>query len=76
MPRPRREDYEGAWQHVMNRGTGRAKIFIADADRGVFLECLEELRGQTLRVRPPLREGIHATLAARRSRGSLASRHE
>ena len=41
MPRPRREDYEGAWQHVMNRGTGRAKIFIADADRGVFLECLE-----------------------------------
>jgi putative transposase len=41
MPRPRREDCEGAWQHVMNRGIDRAPIFRSDADRQIFLECLE-----------------------------------
>ena len=41
MPRPRREDYEGAWQHVMNRGTDHTLVFHRDADRRVFLECLE-----------------------------------
>jgi len=41
MPRPRREDYEGAWQHVMNRGVDRAPIFRSDADRQIFLDSLE-----------------------------------
>jgi putative transposase len=41
MPRPRREDYEGAWQHIMNRGIDRGLVFRSDADRLVFLECLE-----------------------------------
>jgi REP element-mobilizing transposase RayT len=40
MPRPRREDFEGAWQHVMNRGIDRGLIFRSDSDRGIFLECL------------------------------------
>jgi hypothetical protein len=39
MPRPRREDYEGAWQHVMNRGVDRAPIFRSDVDRQIFLEA-------------------------------------
>jgi hypothetical protein len=29
MPRPRREDYEGAWQHVMNRGIDWRQSFAA-----------------------------------------------
>jgi len=41
MPRPRREDYEGAWQHAMNRGVDRAPIFRSDADRQIFLDSLQ-----------------------------------
>lgn len=41
MPRPPREDHEGAWHHVMNRGVDRSVVFRSDADRCVFLECLE-----------------------------------
>jgi len=40
MPRPRRKDYEGAWQHVMNRGIDRGVVFRNDDDRRIFLECL------------------------------------
>lgn len=40
MPRSRREDHEGAWQHVMNRGIDRGVVFRSDADCWVFLECL------------------------------------
>jgi len=40
MPRSPREDYEGAWQHVMNRGIDRQAIFRSDADRQVFYDCL------------------------------------
>ena len=42
MPRPLREDYEGAWHHVMNRGAGRAAIFRADVDKSLFLDCIVE----------------------------------
>lgn len=42
MPRPRREDYPGAWHHVMNRGAGRSIIFRSDPDRHVFQGCLAE----------------------------------
>jgi len=37
MPRPARQDYEGAWHHVMNRGAGKRPIFVDDADRRRFL---------------------------------------
>jgi putative transposase len=40
MPRPGREDYEGAWQHVMNRGVDRGAVFRSDDDRAIFLDCL------------------------------------
>ena len=42
MPRPLREDYEGAWHHVMNRAAGRAAIFAADLDRQLFFDCVAD----------------------------------
>lgn len=42
MSRPLRIEYEGAWYHVMNRGTNRKLIFTTDAHRRLFLELLEE----------------------------------
>ncbi len=42
MPRPLREDYEGAWHHVMNRGAGRAQVLSSDADRQLLLDCMVE----------------------------------
>ncbi len=40
MPRKLREDYEGAWHHVMNRGIDRATVFSDNRDRSLFLELL------------------------------------
>jgi putative transposase len=40
MPRSPRQDYEGAWQHVMNRGIGRQAVFHGDDDRQIFYDCL------------------------------------
>ena len=33
MPRPLRIEYEGAWYHVMNRGTNRQEVFLTDVHR-------------------------------------------
>lgn len=38
--RPRREDYPGAWHHVMNRGAHRTDIFNDDLDRQAFIDEL------------------------------------
>lgn len=40
MPRTRREDHEGAWQHVMNRGIDRGDIFRSNDDRMIFFDRL------------------------------------
>ena len=40
MPRKPREDFEGAWHHVMNRGIANASIFESDHDRVAFLGFL------------------------------------
>src|SRR5262249_55488919 len=42
MPRPRREDFPGAWHHVMNRGADHRDIFVDGADRRVFLDSAVE----------------------------------
>lgn len=42
MPRPLREDYDGAWHHVMNRGAGHNAIFAKDDDKRLFLACVSE----------------------------------
>jgi len=43
MSRPLRIEYEGAWYHVMNRGTGRKTIFGSDDQRKSFMELLDQL---------------------------------
>lgn len=43
MPRPKREDYPGAWHHVMNRGARRAPIFTHDADCVRFLSIVGDV---------------------------------
>jgi len=40
MPRAKREDYPGAWHHVMNRGVRRQKIFFQDQHCLKFLDIL------------------------------------
>ena len=40
MVRPIREDYEGAWHHVMNRGRNRDLIFLDDDDPIEFLDTV------------------------------------
>jgi REP element-mobilizing transposase RayT len=42
MPRSPRQDYEGAWQHAMNRGIDRQAVFRGDDDRRLFCDCLAE----------------------------------
>jgi REP element-mobilizing transposase RayT len=42
MPRQKREDYGGAWHHVMNRGARRKRIFFSDDECIKFLEIVEE----------------------------------
>lgn len=43
MARPLRIEFEGAWYHVMNRGTGRRLIFHDTFDRRKFLNLLREI---------------------------------
>ena len=43
MPRKKREDYEGAWHHVMHRGARRAPIFKLPDDCYGFLTLLDEI---------------------------------
>lgn len=42
MARPLRIEYPGAWYHVMNRGSGRRRIFKTDEQRQYFLELLAD----------------------------------
>ncbi len=42
MPRTKREDYPGAWHHVMNRGVRRQKIFFENGHCEKFLDILGE----------------------------------
>ncbi|MCP4675940.1 MAG: hypothetical protein GY854_10625 [Deltaproteobacteria bacterium] len=43
MPRKPREDYLGAWQHVMHRGARRAPIFKDDSHCTLFLDLLGDI---------------------------------
>jgi putative transposase len=42
MPRPIRDDYPGAWHHVMHRAARRKAIFRGDGDFLMFLDTLED----------------------------------
>ncbi len=42
MPRARRNDYPGAWHHVMNRTIDSIALFTDDTDRRIFMTELRE----------------------------------
>ena len=42
MARPLRIEFEGAWYHVINRGTGRRAVFTTDDHRRYFLSLLAD----------------------------------
>ncbi len=42
MVRPIREDFQGAWHHVMNRGRNRDLIFLDDDDALDFLDTIDD----------------------------------
>ena len=42
MVRPIREDYKGAWHHVMNRGRNRELVFLDDDDAVEFLDTVAD----------------------------------
>ena len=46
MARRKREDYPGAWHHVMHRGARRAPIFKGDGDCNGFLDVVREAVGR------------------------------
>ena len=43
MARPLRIEFDGAWYHVINRGSGRKDLFTSDEERERFLELLGDL---------------------------------
>lgn len=44
MPNPMRIAYPGALYHIVSRGNDRRDIFIDDADRGVYLDLLHDVK--------------------------------
>ena len=40
MLRSPRQDHEGVWLYVMNRGINRQVVFRSDDDRQTFYDCL------------------------------------
>ena len=73
MPRQLREDFEGAWHHVMNRGVAKTPVFTTDADRSLFLEIVGEaaIRG-ALEIHGYCLMGNHFHLLVRSLKGRLA----
>jgi putative transposase len=47
MARKSRVEYEGAMDHLMNRGDRREAVFLDDEDRHLFLRTLEETCAKT-----------------------------
>ena len=73
MPRARRIDFEGAWQHVMNRGAGRMDIFWDARDRGRFLDELADAAERAaLEIHAFCLMGNHYHILVRSLRGQLS----
>ncbi len=47
MARKTRDDFPGAWHHVMNRGRNRDLIFRDDGDAVLFLDCIQHASERT-----------------------------
>jgi putative transposase len=77
MPRSPRQDHEGAWQHVMNRGFDRKAVFRSDDDRQIFYDCLAAAMpryGVQVHAWCLLDNHFHLLLLSERSRLSDAMR--
>ena len=78
MVRPLRVEYEGAYYHVMNRGSGRQQIFQGVKYYEYFLHCLEQAHKRfALETHAYCLMGNHYHLLVRTPRGNLsrAMRH-
>lgn len=78
MARPLRIAYAGAYHHVMNRGAGRRKVFLNEADRIRFLALLGELHetfGVVTHAYCLMDNHYHLVLESPRGNLSLAMRH-
>jgi putative transposase len=73
MARPLRIQFEGAWYHVMNRGTDRCAVFLSDTDRRDFLDLLGILlQTYGAETHAYCLMGNHYHLLVRTPRGNLA----
>ena len=78
MVRPLRVEYEGAYYHVMSRGSGRQKVFHGKQYYERFLSCLEQAHSRfALECHAYCLMGNHYHLLVRTPRGNLsrAMRH-
>jgi putative transposase len=74
MGRNPREDFEGAWHHVMNRGADHMTIFPSDDDRRLFLnEVHRAFTAHGLDLHGYCLMGTHFHLLARSAHGTLSA---
>ncbi len=73
MSRPQRNDFDGAWHHVMNRGSGHRPVFRDTLDRIVFLELLADAaRRHLVAVHAYCLMGNHFHILVENRGGSVA----
>jgi putative transposase len=78
MSRPLRIEYENAFYHVMNRGSGRQQVFHKAAYYEAFLECLKEAHirfGIEVHAYCLMGNHYHLLLSTPRGNLSRAMRH-
>ena len=78
MTRPLRLEFENAWYHVMNRGSGRCDIFLTDGHRNKFLEivsCAVDIFGIELHAYCLMNNHYHLLVKTPRGNLSRAMRH-
>ncbi|HSL74387.1 MAG TPA: transposase [Ilumatobacteraceae bacterium] len=74
MGRPRRNDFEGAWHHLMNRGSDRQDIFSDGVDHRHFLSLVGETVDRGLmEVHAHCEMTNHFHLLVRSPRGEISS---
>jgi putative transposase len=73
MGRKPRRDFEGAWHHVMNRGTNHQAIFRSDDDRTLFMiELAAACREHSLELHAFCLMGTHYHVLVRSIEGRLS----
>lgn len=78
MPRPQRIEYENAWYHVENRGSGNRPIFTTQAHIHCFSDLLQDCQKQfgiEIHAACLLPTGYHLLIRTPRANLSQAMRH-